>query len=103
MRCNEQHHCGLERGQSHDGDVLHRDVKPANVIVDDGEPIGQAVLIDFGFARSAWLDPAIRDEPVGTVRYLAPEATGALAGTVVDERSDLYSLGVLIFECLTGR
>src|SRR5205085_781333 len=58
---------------AHDGDVLHRDVKPANVIVDDGEPIGQAVLIDFGFARSAWLDPAIRDEPVGTVRYLAPE------------------------------
>src|SRR5947209_19968348 len=88
---------------AHDGDVLHRDVKPANVIVDGDEPIGRAVLIDFGFARSAWLDPAIRDEPVGSVRYLAPEATGALAGAVVDERSDLYSLGVLLFESLAGR
>ncbi|MGH9223455.1 MAG: EAL domain-containing protein [Acidimicrobiales bacterium] len=88
---------------AHDGEVLHRDVKPANVIVDESEPVGQAVLIDFGFARSAWLDPAIRDEPVGTVRYLAPEAAGALGGTTVDERADLYAVGVLLFECLAGR
>ena len=88
---------------AHDGDVLHRDVKPANVIVGEEEPIARAVLIDFGFARSAWLDPSIRDEPVGTVRYLAPEATGAMTGAVVDERADLYAVGVLLFECLTGR
>ncbi|MFP5317674.1 MAG: EAL domain-containing protein [Acidimicrobiia bacterium] len=88
---------------AHDGDVLHRDVKPANVIVGEEEPIQRAVLIDFGFARSAWLDSSIRDEPVGTVRYLAPEAAGALGATVVDERADLYALGVLLFECLAGR
>ncbi len=88
---------------AHDGDVLHRDVKPANVIVGNEEPIARAVLIDFGFARSARLDPSIRDEPVGTVRYLAPEATGAMAGAVVDERADLYAVGVLLFECLAGR
>jgi two-component system sensor kinase len=88
---------------AHDGDVLHRDVKPANVIVDEGEPISHAVLIDFGFARSAWLEASIRDEPVGSIRYLAPEATGALAAAVVDARADLYSLGVMLFECLAGR
>ncbi len=87
---------------AHDGDVLHRDVKPANVIVDDKDPIDRAVLIDFGFARSAWLDADIRDEPVGTARYLAPEAAGTL-DTPTDERSDLYAVGVLLFECLAGR
>ncbi|HUQ63514.1 MAG TPA: EAL domain-containing protein [Acidimicrobiales bacterium] len=88
--------------QAHDGDVLHRDVKPANVIVDEGEPVGRAILIDFGFARSAWLAAEVRDEPVGTARYLAPEATGSL-GAAVDERTDLYATGVLLFECLAGR
>ncbi|HEX8770021.1 MAG TPA: AAA family ATPase, partial [Acidimicrobiales bacterium] len=88
--------------QAHDGEVLHRDVKPANVIVDKAEPIRHAVLIDFGFARSAWLAAEVRGEPVGTARYLAPEATGSLAGAV-DERSDLYATGVLLFESLAGR
>ncbi|HEV3402334.1 MAG TPA: diguanylate cyclase, partial [Acidimicrobiales bacterium] len=85
---------------AHDHDVLHRDVKPANVIV--GAPITGAVLIDFGLALSAGLDPSVRDEPVGTARYLAPEASG-LIDVAVDERADLYSLGVLLFECLAGR
>ncbi|MDQ6928885.1 MAG: AAA family ATPase, partial [Actinomycetota bacterium] len=88
--------------QAHDGEVLHRDVKPANVIVDEHDPIQHAILIDFGFARSAWLAAEVRDEPVGTARYLAPEATGSL-GSAVDERSDLYATGVLLFECLAGR
>ncbi len=87
---------------AHDAEVLHRDVKPANVIVDDRDPIERAVLVDFGFARSAWLDADIRDEPVGTARYLAPEAAGTL-DTATDERSDLYAVGVLLFECLAGR
>ena len=77
---------------AHDAEVLHRDVKPANVIVDDRDPIERAVLVDFGFARSAWLDADIRDEPVGTARYLAPEAAGTL-DTATDERSDLYAVG----------
>ena len=87
---------------AHEAGVLHRDVKPANVII-SGEPGDErAHLIDFGFARSATLDASLYDDVVGTVRYIAPEAAGLLPDPV-DERSDLYSLGVLLFEALTGR
>lgn len=91
---------------AHEAGVCHRDVKPANVIVGDAAGsaggLGAATLIDFGFARSHWLDEAIRDDLVGTVRYLAPEASGLLAGPT-DERSDLYSLGVMLYESIAGR
>lgn len=88
--------------QAHDHQVLHRDVKPANVVVDEAEPLARAVLIDFGFARSTTLDASLGQERVGTARYLAPEAAGLLV-SAVDERSDLYSVGVVLFECLAGR
>ena len=84
--------------------VFHRDVKPGNIIIGDddgGAGLPAVTLIDFGFARSPWLDDAIRDELVGTVRYLSPEAAGSLQAPA-DERSDLYALGVVLFECLTG-
>jgi PAS domain S-box-containing protein len=86
----------------HEHGVLHRDVKPANVIVDDHEPLRQAVLIDFGLARSARLAAGLHDLPAGTVRYMSPEQAGML-DRGVDARSDLYSVGVLLFECLCGR
>jgi PAS domain S-box-containing protein len=88
--------------RAHSLGILHRDVKPANVIVRGTDPIEAASLIDFGLARSTSLDPALRDQAVGTARYLAPEVAGLL-DSPVDERSDLYSLGVLFYECLTGR
>ena len=87
---------------AHEAGVVHLDVKPANVMVDGGEDVSRAVLVDFGLAKSAGLDPSVRDEPVGTARYLAPEAAGLLE-VPVDERADLYALGVVLFECLAGR
>jgi len=86
---------------AHGAGICHRDVKPANVMV-EGQPLDAITLIDFGFARSPWLDESIRDDLVGTVRYLAPESAGLLA-VPADERSDLYATGVLLFECLSGR
>ena len=81
--------------------VLHRDIKPSNVIVDEGA-VRHATLIDFGLARSTQLDESVRDEPVGTARYMSPEQAG-LVHRDVDERSDLYSVGVVLFESLTGQ
>lgn len=67
-------------------------MKPANIIVRGRDPVEAVTLVDFGFARGPWLDESIREDLVGTVRYLAPEAAGLLAAPV-DERSDLYALG----------
>jgi signal transduction histidine kinase/tetratricopeptide (TPR) repeat protein len=86
---------------AHDGGVLHRDVKPSNIIVGDG-PGGDATLVDFGLARTEWLDLTVRDAAAGTVRYMSPEQAG-LIDRGADERSDLYSAGAVVFECLAGR
>ena len=85
---------------AHGHGIVHRDIKPANIVV-DGRPLKQAVLIDFGLSRSRHLDPALRDVAVGTARYCSPEQAG-LIESPTDERSDLYSLGVTLHECLTG-
>jgi two-component system sensor kinase len=86
---------------AHDQGVLHRDIKPANVIVDEGSQLENITLIDFGLARSNRLSASIRDVPVGTANYMSPEQAGLLHHDV-DERSDLYSAGALLFEALTG-
>jgi serine/threonine-protein kinase len=77
--------------------IVHRDVRPSNVLVDER---GSAALTDFGFARSP-ADRRITElhRPVGTLDYRAPEVfLGAPAGRA----SDIYSLGCLAYECLVG-
>ncbi|MEM7244548.1 MAG: serine/threonine-protein kinase [Acidobacteriota bacterium] len=81
----------------HDAGLVHRDLKPENLRLHED----RAHLLDFGLCLAAGQDdesPATRDF-IGTPRYAAPEQ---LAGTSVDARADLYSLGVLLFEALDG-
>jgi serine/threonine-protein kinase len=83
---------------AHDQGVVHRDVKPSNVLV---TPDGFAYLVDFGIARAADGDTGLTatGATVGTLAYMAPER---FAGGPPDARSDLYSLGCVLVECLTG-
>ena len=90
-------------GHAHDRHILHRDLKPANVLITtDGTPM----LLDFNVSsESAHGSPRTGGRVGGTLPYMAPEHLRAFAGedTVVDERSDLYSLGVILYELFTGR
>lgn len=83
---------------AHREGVVHRDVKPANVMFD---PATQRVkLTDFGLARGVDAQATRSGVLLGSPAYMAPEL---LAGARADARSDLYALGVLLFELLTGR
>ncbi|MFF2198455.1 serine/threonine-protein kinase [Streptomyces sp. NPDC058157] len=81
----------------HAADVVHRDVKPGNVVVDAAE--GHAHLVDFGLARLPGGSSSSSGRPVGSLAYMSPEH---FAGRVV-AGSDLYSLGCVMYEMLTGR
>ena len=87
---------------AHDRGILHRDLKPANVLLgDDGEPL----LLDFNLATDTKLRSHASAALIGgTLPYMAPEHLQALKdGTrLPDARSDLYSLGAILFELLTG-
>jgi eukaryotic-like serine/threonine-protein kinase len=83
---------------AHRQGVVHRDVKPANVIYDPSTR--RAVLTDFGLARGPDADATRSGVMLGSPAYMAPEL---LAGAPPDARSDLYALGVLVFELLAGR
>lgn len=81
--------------------ILHRDLKPENILVDLA---GRARLVDFGIAKPLALDPVApltaAGETVGTARYMSPEQARSLD---LDGRSDLYSLGVILFEVFSGQ
>jgi serine/threonine-protein kinase len=81
---------------AHDKGVLHRDLKPANVML-NGE--GEVVIMDFGLAEVAELIPQ-EQVRFGTPAYMAPEQ---LAGKEVTSKSDIYSLGLVLYEIFTGK
>ncbi len=99
--CRAVHH-------AHQRGIIHRDLKPSNILVSmqDGEPVPK--LIDFGIAKATQQDLTDKtvftryQDIVGTPAYMSPEqaTSGALA---IDHRTDIYALGVLLYELLTGK
>lgn len=82
---------------AHKQHIIHRDIKPDNILFDlDGNPY----ISDFGVARPASGDASLSEGQVGTPGYMSPEQ---IHNETVDERSDVYSLGVVIYQMLTGR
>ena len=82
----------------HERGIVHRDVKPSNVLLDEA---GDAVLTDFGLARDADSTQLTREgQLVGSLHYLAPEL---IEGAPASPASDIYALGCLLYECVAGR
>jgi Protein kinase domain len=91
----------LAIGYAHSQGVVHRDIKPQNILVD---PLMEPHIVDFGIARRLGLDEqlggqaSLPEGPVGTLGYIAPEV---LSGGTIDGRADIFALGALLFHCIT--
>ena len=90
--------CALQH--AHDKGIIHRDIKPQNIML---LPDGTIKVTDFGIARLSRNElrpPVAGDKAIGSVHYISPEQA---KGEITDERADLYSVGVMMYEMLTGK
>jgi eukaryotic-like serine/threonine-protein kinase len=88
---------------AHGAAIIHRDIKPSNLFVTQSPTLGEVVkVLDFGVAKGNQHGPALtlQGETVGTVAYMSPEQ---MAARPVDGRSDLFSLGLVLYEMVSGR
>jgi eukaryotic-like serine/threonine-protein kinase len=89
----------LALAYAHDRGIVHRDIKPENILLEASS--GRAMVTDFGIARVAEAAPlTMTGQVLGSVHYMSPEQ---VSGDKLDGRSDLYSLGVVAFQTLSGR
>src|SRR5436190_10703732 len=94
---------------AHQKGIIHRDIKPSNILVADHDGVAVPKIIDFGIAK-ATTDQRLTDKTlftaleqfIGTPAYMSPEQA-RMSGLDVDTRTDIYSLGVLLYELLTGK
>jgi eukaryotic-like serine/threonine-protein kinase len=93
-------------GAVHAAGIVHRDLKPSNIFLEqlrgeDGSEVDHVKLLDFGVARVEWAETRLTNAnaPLGTQGYMSPEQE---QGLEIDHRSDIFALGSVLYECLTG-